>query len=156
VETTTAFHQDLLIIRSFTLRELGQIIDLRSDWSTALVQIVWKWNDGALPPLRLLAEIGIIRGVWLLSQQSNLKAPELDFHCNRPSWLPDSPKKVSAPEQVEILAYFGWVWEPSQAEVSTATNGDYAKVDLSLWAVGGNGNDLERARKKIRDFLFIH
>jgi hypothetical protein len=72
VETTTAFHQYLLIIRSFTLHELGQIIDLRSDWSTALVQIVWKWYDGALPPLRLLAEIGIIEGVWgvwLLSQQ---------------------------------------------------------------------------------------
>jgi hypothetical protein len=27
---------------------------------------------------------------------------------------------------------------------------------MSLWAVGGNGNDFEQARKKIRDFLFIH
>jgi hypothetical protein len=62
VETTTAFHQDLLIIRSFTFHELGQIIYLRSDWSIALVQIVWKWNDGDIPPLRLLAEIGIIGG----------------------------------------------------------------------------------------------
>jgi hypothetical protein len=32
VETTTAFHQALLIISSFILHELGQIIDLRSDW----------------------------------------------------------------------------------------------------------------------------
>jgi hypothetical protein len=156
VETTTAFHQDLLIISSFTLHELGQIIDLRSDWSTALVQIVWKWNDGALSPLLLLTEIGIIGGVWWISQQSNLKAPELDFRCIRPTWLSDSPKKLSAPEQVERLAYFGWVWEPSQAEVSTTTKYDDEKVDLSLWAVGGNDNDLERARKKIRDFLFIH
>jgi hypothetical protein len=156
VETNTAFHQDLLIIRSFTLHELGQIIDLRSDWLTALVQIVWKLNDGALPSLRLLAEIDIIGGVWLLSQQSNLKAPELDFCCNRPLWLSDSPKKLSDPEQDERLTYFGWVRDPSQTEVSTATKGDDAKVDLSLWAVGSNGNYFERARKKIRDFLFIH
>ena len=66
VETTTAFHQDLLINRSFTLHELGNIIDIRSDWSTALVQNVRKCNDGTLPPLRLLADIGIIGGAWLL------------------------------------------------------------------------------------------
>jgi hypothetical protein len=87
------------------------------------------------PPLRLLAEICIIGGVWLLSQQSNLKAPELNFRCIRPSWLSDSPEKLSSPEQLEKLAYFGWVWEPSQAEVSTATKDDDAKFDLSLWAV---------------------
>jgi hypothetical protein len=120
---------------------------------TSLVQFVWKWNDGALPPLRILAEIGIIGGVWLLSQQSNLKAPELDFRCIRPSWLSDFPKKLSAPEQVERLAYFGWVWEPSQ--VSTATKDDDAKVYMSIWEVDSNNIDLERARKKIRDFLFI-
>jgi hypothetical protein len=63
---------------------------------------------------------------------------------------------LSAPEQVDRLAYFGWVWEPSQTEVSTATKDNDAQVDLSLWAVGGNGNDFERACKKIRHFLFIH
>ena len=41
VETTIAFHQDLLIIFYFTLHELGKIIDLRYDWSTALVQTLW-------------------------------------------------------------------------------------------------------------------
>jgi hypothetical protein len=49
VETTKAFHQDLLIIRSFTLHELGQIIDLRSDWSTALVHFFWKWMMALSP-----------------------------------------------------------------------------------------------------------
>jgi hypothetical protein len=80
----------------------------------------------------------------------------LDFRCNRPLCLSDYPKKLSVPEQVKRLAYFGWVWEPSQTEVSTATKDNDAQVDLSLWEVGGNGNDFERARKKIRDFLFIH
>ena len=69
VETTTAFHQDLLIIRSFTIHGLGQIIDLRSDCSTVLVQTVQKWNVGALIPLFLLEDIGIIGGAWLLPQQ---------------------------------------------------------------------------------------
>ena len=81
LETTSAFHQDLLIIRSFTLHELGQIIDIRSDWSTALVQTVWKWNDVNIYPLFLLSDIGIIGGAWLIPQKSSLKAPELYFCC---------------------------------------------------------------------------
>ena len=81
VETTTAFHQDFLKICSFVLHELGQIIDLRSDWSTALVQTVCKWNYGTLPPLRLLSYIGIIEGAWLIPHQSSIKAPELDLFC---------------------------------------------------------------------------
>jgi hypothetical protein len=51
LETTTAFHQDSLIIFSFTLHELGQIVDLSSDWLTALVQIVCKCKWRSPPTL---------------------------------------------------------------------------------------------------------
>ena len=81
VENNTAFNQYLLMILSFTLHELGQIIDLCYDFSTELVQTVWKWNDASLPPLHILAEIGIIGVDWLLSKQSSLKTSELYFRC---------------------------------------------------------------------------
>ena len=68
-ETTTAFHQDLLLNSYFTLHGLGQIIDICSDWSTALAQTAWKWNYVAFPPLRLLSDIGIIGGAQLLPHQ---------------------------------------------------------------------------------------
>ena len=45
------------------------------------------------------------------------------------------------------------VWEPLQANASTAIKGDYA--DLSLWGFAGDSIDLEQSCKKISDLLFI-
>ena len=91
VETTTAFHQDLFIIGSFTLHKLGHIIDIFSDWSIALVQTARKWNYGTLLPLYLLADIVIIGGAWLLPQKSSIP-PELYCRFIQTLWLSDSSK----------------------------------------------------------------
>jgi hypothetical protein len=57
--------------------------------------------------------------------------------------------------QIERLAYFGWVWEPRQeVEVSTATKDDIAGIDLSLWVIGGESLKMETARQTIRKLLF--
>jgi hypothetical protein len=52
------------------------------------------------------------------------------------------------------MAYFGWVWEPGDAvNVSTATKSNDAKVDLSLWNVGGDAPGMEQARSTLRNWL---
>ena len=62
---------------------------------------------------------------------------------------------MSRPKQIDILAYFGWVWETSQYNASTSIKDDDAKVYLSLCSFGGDGIDLEQSRKKILYFLFV-
>jgi hypothetical protein len=129
VETNTAFHQDLLMIRSFNLHELGQIIDLCSDWSTALVQIVWKLNDGALPPLRVLAEIGIIGGVWLLSQQSNQK--DIGIAA---SWRRRSPMRARSPV-IKRSNYYVAVWADVSAWCPLSLRTDFEVAPSKALAI---------------------
>jgi hypothetical protein len=57
-------------------------------------------------------------------------------------------------EQVERLAFFGWVWEPGQTgNVSAATKAVKAQVDLSLWAVRGMDPEMEQHRNFLRTFF---
>ena len=51
---------------------------------------------------------------------------------------------------IELMVYFGWVWEPSNsADVSTVTMADGAEVDLSLGNVGGDAPGMQGARTAI-------
>jgi hypothetical protein len=59
-------------------------------------------------------------------------------------------------QQLMVLSstWFRWVWEPGDSgNVSTATKADEAKVDLSLWNVGGDGPGMEVAHATIRNWL---
>jgi hypothetical protein len=57
-------------------------------------------------------------------------------------------------EQVERLAFFGWVWEPGQTEnVYVATKADKAQVDLSLCTVGGMDPEMDQYRNFLRTFF---
>jgi len=55
---------------------------------------------------------------------------------------------------VERQVYFGWHWDALDSfEISIATKADNAKIDLSLWNVGGDAPGMEEARRRIRDGL---
>lgn len=75
-----------------------------------------------------------------------------DWRTTRPATLVhDDP---SPQTYLRETAYFGWVWEPSDAtNVTTATKSDSSEVDLTIWAVGGMSPQHELARLALREML---
>ena len=56
---------------------------------------------------------------------------------------------------IERLYCFGWVWEPENInEVTGATKYDKAKIDVSLQAVVGNEDHMEKSRDFMRNLFF--
>ena len=55
---------------------------------------------------------------------------------------------------IETGVYGHYVDAADALEVSVATRADDAEVDISQWAYGGPGRDLEPARETIRSFLY--
>ena len=167
--------------RPLTVKERCQLLDLRGDWGSTLLEAVWAWNDGASVPLRLLVEFIMAGSEWL--RQSAITAPEqgaepvpdsclltkeaneeqtniiedkIDWGRVRAPWLGRADTTCLGQTDLERMVYFGWVWEPQDVAdkgVTVATKSDDAEVDLKLWAVGGDGAELEQARAVLRVFL---
>ena len=45
-----------MVKRLLTVKERCQLMDLRADWGSTLLEAVWSWNDRSSVPLRLLVE----------------------------------------------------------------------------------------------------
>jgi hypothetical protein len=147
------FDKDKLSTRELTMKEAGQLLDLRSEWYQDIAEIVCKWNT-SLPPIRLLAEVGISGAQWIHDDVPSLHYAYRDLSRERVPWMSTLNIVKDPFEQVERLAFFGWVWEPGQtANVSMATKADKAQVDLSLWAVGGMDPEMEQHRNVLRTFF---
>jgi hypothetical protein len=148
--------EPVMVQRPLTVKELGQILDVREDWGHDLVSRLMAWDNGETPPLRLLAETVMAVREWLLGHARGGKTDEtlkktFDWGRVRAPWLGGSPDTTD----LERMAYFGWVWGAKDAEdAAVATRPDDAGVDVSLWAVGGEGEHMETARENLRKFLF--
>jgi hypothetical protein len=139
----SAYSGDDLEIGVFTNKELGQLLVLRPEWSEDIALDVWSWNQGQPPPIRLHAEIGIAGAVWMQSLEYIQHAPPSDFRETRPLWHSVAGSINDPVQQIERLAYFGWVWETHHsANVSIATKVDSAGIDLKHWAVSGDNPEM--------------
>jgi hypothetical protein len=140
------------IERPLTDKERCQLIDLREDWAGALLDLLWPSTGGHVVPLRILNETSLALLPWIRSAASSgtetdfLKDVELDFGRVCPPW-------VNAVEE-PLSDFKGWNWAADSADdVRVAARADDAGVDLSLWAVGGDGPKMEGARDAIRSFM---
>jgi hypothetical protein len=118
------------------------------------VEIVAIWNNSAPPPICLLAEVRISGAQWIQDDVPSLHDAYRDLSRERVPWM-STLKIVKEPlEQVEILVFFGWLWEPGKtANVSVATKAYKAQVYLSLWAVRGMDPEMEQHRNVLRTFF---
>jgi hypothetical protein len=130
------------------------MLDLRTEWSQDIAEIVWNWNTYAPPPICILAEVGISGAQWIQDDVPRLHNACRDLSPERVPWM-STLKIVKDPlEQVEILTFFGSVWEPGQREnVSVATKAYKAQFDSSLWAVGGMDPEMEQHRNVLQTFF---
>jgi hypothetical protein len=143
-----------LIIRELSKKERVQIIYLRTDWAEDLVEELWKCNHGQAPPLRLLCEIGIVEAAWLNYTSYSMEDEQQDWRANIPSWLGVPGDRLGGKKSIERLDCFGWVWEPESInEVTVATKDDEARIDVSIWAVVGKGERMEKSRELLRSLF---
>ena len=67
-------------------------------------------------------------------------------------WLGDPHTPIPG-TQIEHLTYFGWVWELHDAvNMTEAKRADGLAVDLSLWAIGGNGPGIVKYYPRTREY----
>ena len=90
------------------------------------------------------------------TRKTRRRGDAIDWGRVRAPWLGRADEVCLGQTNLERMVYFGWVWEPQDTtdnNVTVATKSDDAEVDLTLWAVGGEGEELERARAVLRVFL---
>jgi hypothetical protein len=146
------------IERPMTPKELCQLVDLREDWGETLVAAVWAWDGGTSPPLRMLVQFGLAARPWLRGliglearegEKESCDNKVLDWGRVRAPWL-----GIGDAPHFDRMHYYGWEWgDADAAEAAVACRADDAQVELALWAVGGEGKELEEARGTIRNFL---
>jgi hypothetical protein len=140
-----------LIERPLTDKERCQLLDLRDDWGRAVLETVWAWDGGAPPPLRLLAEFALeclphLQATTTQELDETLEGP-WDWGRNRPPWVEKEPSGDGD--------FFGWNWISDEVGRDVlAVKADDATANLSLWAVGGPGEHMDRARDGLRRLLF--
>jgi hypothetical protein len=133
-----------------TDKERAQLMDLREDWAPSLLTDLWEGNDGYNPHLRILAETAIGAVPWIRDTatpvlEAHSHHPIVDWGRTRPPWVRDGGGDND---------FLGWNWVVDTAgEARVATKADDAGVDLSLWAIGGDGPKMELARQILRSFL---
>ena len=89
-------------------------------------------------------------------EQSKTYKDKFDWGRVRAPWLGRADPTCLGQTDLEKMVYFGRVWETldvANSCVSIATRSDDAEVDLTLWAVGGDGKELEQAQSVLRNFL---
>ena len=162
VRTRSVFFKERWIERPITDKEKAQLLDLREDWGNHLINDVWEWNQMESPPLRLLVEFTLSANTCL---QSELKLTNpirkgmhneecFDWSRTRPALSTAHATESGSLSPVEEAVCFGWHWDSADGiEVSTAARADDAKIDLSLWNVGGDAEGMEEAREIIRNAL---
>jgi hypothetical protein len=146
--------------RPMTIKERAQLMDVREDWAKVVVPAMWHWDSGLAPPLRLLVESTMAMLEWLRKHVgtganetvtgARGEGSRVDWGRVRAPWLGGTPETTG----LERMAYFGWIWGTTDAEAAVATRDDDAGVDLSLWAIGGEGTEMEDKRACLRRFLF--
>jgi hypothetical protein len=73
----------------------------------------------------------------------------LDWGRVRAPWL-----GIGDAPHFDRMQFYGWEWgEADAVEGAVACRADDAQVDLALWAIGGEGADLEKARGAIWNWL---
>ena len=110
-----------LLERPLMVKERAQLVDLREDWGNDLLDLVWQWDRGASPPLRIVVEFVLSAADWLCGEQTSREMPpakDKDKAFDVFDWSRVHPPLLSnisgvAGISLERLAYFGWVWEPS-------------------------------------------
>jgi hypothetical protein len=140
-----------VVERPLTDKERCQLLDLREDWGRDIVGGVWAWHEGAPPPLRLLSEFAMecLPGLRLLHGRESERTLEdaWDWGRIRPPWVEKEPSQEGD--------FFGWNWTADAVGGDIlAVKADDAAANLALWAVGGDGENMERARDGIRALMF--
>jgi hypothetical protein len=158
VEAPSVYFGGKAVERPMTAKEMCQLVDLREDWGATLVEAMWGWDSGAAPPLRLLVEFGLAARSWLQQlvgekvtegEEDSCVKEFLDWGRVRAPWL-----GIGEAPHFDRMQFYGWDWGKADAvEGAVACRADDAQVDLALWAIGGEGERLEKARGAIRDFL---
>jgi hypothetical protein len=150
VEAASCYLGGGMVERPMTEKERAQLMDLSKDWAPTLLTHLWDGNQGRNPPLRLLAETAIGVVPWIqgtrtpVLNEDTLRI-EVDWGRIRPPWIRDGGGNAD---------FVGWNWVvDTVGEERVATKADDAGVDLSLWAVGGEGTGMEAARQTLRNFL---
>ena len=152
VEAPSVFLHGATMERPLTLKEKCQLVDLRADWGVSLLDELWKWNVGEVPPLRLVVEFILAASPWLTLGARNEEI-EFDWSRERAPWLGELSATIPG-TALEWMAYYGWIWgEEDAKEVTVATRSDDAAVDYALWAVGGTGPGMESCRESLRGGL---
>lgn len=143
-------------------KEKSQLLGLREGWGTRVMSDVWEWSNRAPPPLRLMVELALSTRS-LLQVRCSAASPEcntqhveesLDWARARdPLWVSSNELLEPCPALGNCVC-FGWHWDQGNAiQASTASKADDAKVDVSLWSMGGDGPGTEDAREKFRSGL---
>jgi hypothetical protein len=161
VKAPSVYFGGKAVERPMSSKELCQLIDLREDWGKPLVHAIWNWENQAAPPLRLLVEFGLAARPWLQAlagEKTTDKTKEvcmnkvLDWGRVRAPWL-----GIGDAPHFDRMQFYGWEWGEADAiEAAAACRADDAQVDLTLWAIGGEGAGMEEARQVIRKFLHGH
>jgi hypothetical protein len=152
--------RDGLVRRKVTAREKMQLLDLNEDWGDKLASSVWNWNKGGPTPLRIVAEFVRIIDHELQGREENRETGKGQGDGRATAPLEPQGTKVGDLGDLSDIGalrrkeYFGMVWESHAANITGAAKADDAVVDVSLWAVGGDGPGMESAREVLRKALF--
>ena len=101
--------------------------------------------------MHILVEFVLLAHQWIVgdvgkmdvitTQQEGRLGGSFDWsHEHPPGLAIKMPDEMVSP--AEHIMYFGWVWEERAVkDVLVATKANDAKMDLSIWNVGGKGKE---------------
>jgi hypothetical protein len=123
VQTASVFMKGKEVVRRITNKEKSQILDVREDWGAKIAAGIWGTGDPL--PCRIPAEMLRLVAEWAGTARAEPAhgIPEADLIMD-----PRAPESYGLVER----SVAGLFWEPSE--------------DTSLWAVGGPGEKMEKAR----------
>jgi len=149
-----------LVFRPISTKEKAQLLDIREDWMKA-ASLTWEGlPEKAAPlPCRAAAEFLIGNFDWWRPEGED---PKTSAHCAEPPsngvQMFDGRRRglVNVKEDSGILStpFPGIVTEPADAlNVSKAVKADAARIDTSLWNVGGDSLPARRSRRVMRNWF---
>ena len=139
------------VYRPLSNKEWAQMVDLRPEWGDSLRGLVSSWRNGSYIPLRFLVEFAMASSRTTVGRLGVLVSEKLDVSRLGQKLCPGLDVSFSVAQRTDLIKYFGWTREDNDtAMVGVATTSDDAGVPLHLWAVGGNGPGMEKARQGLR------
>ena len=112
IETYYFFQKEKLTTQELTKIELGQLLDLRTEWADNITIEVISCNYREPPPIRIISEISIAGDYWLRTLDLVQNPPTLYFRDSCPPWLSTAGSTEYPTMKIEGLAFFSWLWEP--------------------------------------------